>query len=64
MIIRILFAIATFFIASFLSVLIAKIISRHDEKRSEGRFRAVAWFIETVLAAVFITLWCIEKGII
>ena len=63
-ILRILFAIATFFIVSFGSMLIARIISQHDLKRSKERMCAVAWFVETVLAAVFITLWCVEKGII
>ena len=63
-IIRILFAITTFFLASFGSSLIAHFISQYDQKRSKERERAAAWFFETILTAVFITLWCIEKGII
>ena len=61
---RILFAIATFFLASFGSLLIAGFLSHYDEKRSKERERATAWFVETILATIFITLWCIEKGII
>lgn len=63
-IIRILFAIATFLIVSFGSLLIARFISRHDMKRSKEREQAVAWFVETIPATIFITLWCVEKGII
>lgn len=61
---RILFGIATFFIVSFGTVFIAKGICRYDQKASDGRFRSVAWFLSTVVAAVFVTLWCVSRGIV
>ena len=60
-VIRILFGFATFFIISFLTILIAKIICRYDDKPSSARFRGGAWFISTILASVFIKLWCVLK---
>lgn len=61
---RILFGIATFFIISFVSVFIAKGICRHDKEASDGRFRSVAWFLSTVVASVFVTLWCVLRGFV
>ena len=63
-VLRILFGFATFFIISFVSVLLARMICRHDMEASEGRFRAVAWVLSTLLASVFVTLWFISKGIL
>lgn len=63
-IIRILFGIATFFIISFVSVLLARIVCAHDTKASKDRFNSMMWFFSTVIASVFVTLWCVLKGIL
>ena len=63
-IVRILFGVATFFIVSFVTVVIAKLICGHDMKNNGERLRSVCWFVSTIGASVFITLLCISKGIL
>ena len=63
-IVRILFGIAAFFIVSFVTVVIAKLICGHDMKNNEERLSSVCWFVSTIGVSVFITLLCISKGIL
>ena len=63
-VLRILFGFATFFIVSFVSVLIAKVISRYDTETNSARFRSVCWFVSSIIASVFVTLWCVSRGIV
>ena len=63
-IVRILFGVATFFIVSFVTVVIAKLICGNDMKNNGERLRSVCWFVSVIVASVFITLWCVSKGIL
>lgn len=63
-IVRILFGVATFFIVSFVTVVIAKLICGYDMKNNGERLRSVCWFVSAIVASVFVTLWCISKGIV
>lgn len=63
-ILRVLFAIAVVISTLFGSLFIATMLVRRNDNEHRSVSKSAALLITSILVGVFVTLWCIEKGII
>ena len=63
-ILRVIFAIAVVISTLFGSLFIATILVRGNDNEHRSVSKSMALLITSILVAVFVTLWCIEKGIV
>lgn len=61
---RVLFAIAVVISTLFGSLFIATIMVRGNDNEHRSVSKSIALLITSILVSVFVTLWCVEKGII
>lgn len=63
-ILRVLFAIAVVISTLFGSLFIATMLVRHNDNEYRSVSKSMALLITSILVGVFVTLWCVEKGIV
>lgn len=63
-ILRVLFAIAVVISTLFGSLFIATILVRRNDNEHRSVSKSAALLITSILVGVFVTLWCVEKGIV
>ena len=63
-ILRVIFGIAVVISTLLGSLFIATILVRHNDNEYRSVSKSMALLITSILVGVFVTLWCIEKGIV
>jgi len=63
-ILRVIFGIAVVISTLLGSLFIATILVRHNDNEHRSVSKSMALLITSILVGVFVTLWCVEKGIV
>lgn len=63
-ILRVIFGIAVVISTLFGSLFIATILVRRNDNEYRSVSKSMALLITSILVGVFVTLWCVEKGIV
>ena len=63
-ILRILFGVVVFVIFLWAAIFLGTWVSNHTDEPSRLRVMNAAYAINTLLLAVFFTLWCVKMGVV